>query len=224
YTMVEVYINSLVDHITAAQNEGGTTDGDCEYLPDIQPSYTVATSTRIPSTWSFGHDITLSNDAGKSYGTRGDYIRLTRDVRHTLTLPSRAEVDRIRFEGFTYYNSDSYSDASLTEFNGTVYPESTFAIAKNSDISTAPSSFEIKLAEPATDKITFVWQGNNPCLRITIFTSNPPATAAIGEIRRDQPEGSYDTAWYTLQGHRLPAEPSAPGLYIHRGRKIIIRN
>ncbi len=83
YTMVEVYINSLVDHITEAQNEGGTADGDLEYLPDILPSYTVATSTRIPSTWNFGNDITLSNDAGKSYGTRGDYIRLARDVRHT---------------------------------------------------------------------------------------------------------------------------------------------
>ena len=224
YTMVEVYINSLVDHITEAQNEGGTADGDLEYLPDILPSYTVATSTRIPSTWNFGNDITLSNDAGKSYGTRGDYIRLARDVRHTLTLPSRAEVDRIRFEGFTYYSSDSYSDASLTEINGTAYPESTFAIAKNSDISTVPSSFEIKLDEPAADRITFTWQGNNPCVRITLLTSNPSTTAAIGTTVDYPTEGyGYDPAWYTIQGHRLPAEPSVPGLYIHHGRKIIIR-
>lgn len=227
YTMVEVYINSLVDHITEAQNAGGHADGDLEYLPDILPSYTIATSTRLPSTWQFGHDIVLSNESGKSYGTKGDYIRMARDIRHTVTLPDRATVDRVRFEGFTYYGSDSYGDASLVELGGTAYTPSAYAIAKNTDTSTAPSSFEVKLDSPASGELTLTWEGNNPCVRITLYTSNP-STSGIDEIIVE-PSGassagfSADPAWYTIQGHRLPGVPEHPGLYIHQGKKIIIR-
>ena len=30
-----------------------------------------------------------------------------------------------------------------------------------------------------------------------------------------------DTEWYTLQGFRLGHKPTTPGIYIHRGRKVI---
>lgn len=228
YTMVEVYINSLVARITEAQNAGGTSDGDLEYLPDVLPDYTIATSTREGSTWGFGHGIALANDGNKSYGTKSDYIRLARDVRHTITLPARAAVGRIRCEGFTYYGSDTYTDASLTELNGREFPAGTYVIAKNSDASTTPTAFEATLDKPATGELTMTWAGNNPCVRITLYTTNA-STSGIGEITVILPADgsasgfSADPAWYTLQGHRLPAEPSRPGLYIHRGKKVIIR-
>lgn len=31
------------------------------------------------------------------------------------------------------------------------------------------------------------------------------------------------SGWFTLQGHRLPFSPSAPGLYLHNGRKVLIK-
>ncbi len=228
YTMVEVYINSLVAHITEAQNAGGTSDGDLEYLPDVLPDYTIATSTREGSTWGFGHGIILANDGNKSYGTKSDYIRLARDVRHTITLPARAAVGRIRCEGFTYYGSDTYTDASLTELNDSEFPAGTYVIAKNTDASTPPTAFEVTLDEAATGELTMSWTGNNPCVRITLYTTNA-STSGIREITVTLPADgsasgfSADPAWYTLQGHRLPAEPSRPGLYIHRGKKVIIR-
>ena len=30
-------------------------------------------------------------------------------------------------------------------------------------------------------------------------------------------------AWYTLQGVKLSDKPSMPGVYIHQGRKVIVR-
>jgi hypothetical protein len=34
-------------------------------------------------------------------------------------------------------------------------------------------------------------------------------------------ETTDDTEWYTLQGFRLGQKPTSPGIYIHRGRKVI---
>ncbi len=36
-------------------------------------------------------------------------------------------------------------------------------------------------------------------------------------------DGPSCDAWYTLQGQRLTASPSAPGIYIHHDRKIMVR-
>ena len=229
YTMVEVYINSLVSHITEAQNAGGTADGDLEYMPDILPEYTIATSTRNGSTgWEFANGISIANDANKTYGTKSDYIRFAAGTRHTITLPDRAIVSRIRCEGFTYYGSASYTDASLIELNGSTFEPGTYTIAKNTDATSTPTSFEATLDQPASGSLTLTWDGNVPCLRITLFTNNS-ATSGVDEIVIDTnsntPDSrgfSSDTAWYTLQGTRLPGEPTYPGLYIHRGRKILI--
>jgi hypothetical protein len=30
-------------------------------------------------------------------------------------------------------------------------------------------------------------------------------------------------AWYTLDGRQLRARPAKKGLYIHRGRKVVVR-
>ncbi len=35
--------------------------------------------------------------------------------------------------------------------------------------------------------------------------------------------GNEDKAWYTLQGHRLSEKPGRAGLYIHGGRKVMVR-
>ena len=40
----------------------------------------------------------------------------------------------------------------------------------------------------------------------------------ISLIEREQAD---DTEWYTLQGFRLGHKPTSPGIYIHRGRKVI---
>jgi len=46
---------------------------------------------------------------------------------------------------------------------------------------------------------------------------------AISEIYSVTKASAGDNAWYTLDGRRLSSEPTAPGIYINRGRKIIIK-
>ena len=36
-------------------------------------------------------------------------------------------------------------------------------------------------------------------------------------------EMSNGSAWFTLSGTRLSAQPTKPGLYIHGGRKVVIK-
>ena len=38
-----------------------------------------------------------------------------------------------------------------------------------------------------------------------------------------QKEGSQADAWYTLDGRKLNGKPTTKGLYIHNGKKVIIK-
>ena len=44
-----------------------------------------------------------------------------------------------------------------------------------------------------------------------------------GEMRNGNDEMSNGSAWFTLSGTRLSAQPTKPGLYIHGGRKVVIK-
>lgn len=46
-------------------------------------------------------------------------------------------------------------------------------------------------------------------------------TTGISDVAKT--EDADDNAWYNLQGMRLDSRPAAPGLYIHHGKKIIVK-
>lgn len=46
---------------------------------------------------------------------------------------------------------------------------------------------------------------------------------AISEIYSVTKASAVDNSWYTLDGRRLSSEPTTPGIYINRGRKIVIK-
>lgn len=52
---------------------------------------------------------------------------------------------------------------------------------------------------------------------LTIWLYGP---AAIQGIRQHQDKA--ETPWYTLQGQRLPNQPTKPGIYVRKGRKTVI--
>ena len=61
--------------------------------------------------------------------------------------------------------------------------------------------------------------------RITVkLVSASGETTAIGTLDTTTGEVSFDSvAWYTLDGVRLSGQPSKPGLYIYKGKKIIVK-
>ena len=46
---------------------------------------------------------------------------------------------------------------------------------------------------------------------------------AITSIIADESLRPTDESWYTLDGRCLSSEPTAPGIYVNRGRKIVIK-
>lgn len=50
---------------------------------------------------------------------------------------------------------------------------------------------------------------------------DPGTNTGIDEITVNS--DNADPSWYTIDGRQLPNEPVAPGLYIHKGKKVIKR-
>ncbi|MDE6611561.1 MAG: hypothetical protein K2K22_03260, partial [Muribaculaceae bacterium] len=167
YTMLEVYINSLVEHITEAQNEGAAADGYIERHAPVMESYTLSNETRIDGSWSFDGDFSMSNSMNGSYYTSGAYIGVSRDICHTITLPERVQVDAVSITGHTRYSSATFGDASLVELAGSTFESGDYSLAKGAE----DSSFKVILDKPATGSMTMTWTGNIPLMMITLHTS-----------------------------------------------------
>lgn len=219
YTMLEVYLASLVKHITEAQNAGGTAEGDIQEYEPVEDAYIIDTTTREGNTWNFGHGISVSTSSG-GYTTSGDMIGYGRNMQHNITLPGGAVIRWVKFEGRGRYSTSSYTAAHLVELNGTEYPEGTYSLRKPADSNdTDNNAFDVALDEKgAINNLTMTWKGNNPLMRVTLHTTE---FSGVNDVAVDI-DDYYDEGWYNLQGIRFDT-PSSPGLYIHKGRKVIVR-
>jgi len=141
-----------------------------------------------------------------------------RDQDHLITLPGGAVITWIKFEGMGRYTSSSYTDAKLVELAGTSYEDGQYSLPKGD----TPAEFAVAIPDGGIKhNLSMRWTGNNPYLRITLYTTEVPATLGVIGVAVDEEESS-DDSWYNLQGIRV-SHPSTPGIYIHRGKKIIIR-
>ena len=55
-----------------------------------------------------------------------------------------------------------------------------------------------------------------------IFFFNDPETTGITHVNNNN-VSTDDDAWYSLDGRRLSGKPAQKGVYIHKGRKEVIR-
>ena len=131
-------------------------------------------------------------------------------------MPERASVSRIKVQGYGRFTGDSYDDASLTQLGGQKYATGTYTLPKGSE----PGEFTVDIEPAATGTLDMSWSGNNPCCVITLYTDNSELGIDSPEIAPAETAG--DDRWFNLQGIEV-AEPNAPGLYIHNGKKILIR-
>lgn len=58
---------------------------------------------------------------------------------------------------------------------------------------------------------------------LNLYTDSFKVTSLITGIRNTIVSSTSDKTWYTLDGCRLTEAPSRQGIYIHNGRKIVIR-
>ncbi len=138
---------------------------------------------------------------------------MARDVQHTVSLPEGAEITWIEAEGRARYSTDKYPAATLSELNGNAYADGQYSLPKGD----AAGSFSIVLDQPASNSLTMTWTGNNPYLKLILHTTSPLGVTDVTAGSR-----KTDNRWFNLQGIEVDS-PSVPGLYIHNGKKILIK-
>ena len=57
--------------------------------------------------------------------------------------------------------------------------------------------------------------------RVTDFEAE--LSTGIHDVFDDQVERAEDGAWYTIQGQRLTNKPQSKGIYIHHGKKVLVK-
>lgn len=241
YTMLEVYLNELVADITAAQNADGELLGSTKYCDPLKDEYvmTVENCIGTPSAWRFEGDIAVTG--GQSYTHNGSYLRASLG-QHRIVLPRGSEVYAVRITGRGQESAvqmgvaDGEELVHLTEINGETFArgEKTLPGRKGKD-----TVIEHTLREPARVQLTLTFENNAPDIKELVLYARP-STVGVEELESDLPEGGnadaadIDLSWYDLTGRRvagatgsqseyLPEASLAPGIYIHCGRKVVVK-
>ena len=129
----------------------------------------------------------------------------------TLDLEADAEFKLItpNGEGWKWFGGE--------DANGVGY----FLI--NEDLFNAPISLvdgaNFKVEEAGNFTIRVMEQGNKAVQEPLVMVVTKNAPQAITTISNDK----VDNAWYNMSGIRFESKPAAPGIYIHNGKKVIIK-
>jgi hypothetical protein len=231
YTMLEVYMNSLVNDIMVAENEEGTATGNTISSGDKETSTVTLSQTTYTgiagasSPWSFDNDYTITNSKSKTYTTGSESgIKFSTGVPFTVNLPSNIQVDSVTFVGYDNYNG---TDSYLSELNGTTYSSTDYVFTqKNTSGVYTVCSHTVPLTSPATNSFSFTFQGNQVVvyLILTIQTS----TGITKTILSSDPNLRVDV--YSIDGRKIrsnrlysqAAEGLSNGLYIIGRQKVAI--
>ncbi|MFT3753806.1 MAG: pectate lyase [Paludibacter sp.] len=235
YTMLEVYMNSLVAEIMAAGNEGGVASGSIEggttnngssKITLSQSTYSGVSGALSPWTFNGGYSITNNNSKGYSAGSESG-IKFSTGVQFTVNLPVGTTVDTIRFVGYDNYSG---TDSYISELNGTTYGSTNYIFTQKdaSGIYTV-CSHTIPLVSPATGSFTFSIAGNQTVLYIVLSTKTTTGSRTQ-TILADQPNMPVNV--YTIDGRRVRNNVAknealiglANGIYIINKQKVLVKN
>ena len=231
YTNIEVYCNSLVQHIMLTENEDAEQKVEEYYpayttergkhvaainMPEIPAvsnvEYTLSQSTNMggnnTSTYYFDEGLTITNGKSKGYATgNNDGIKYSAGVQYTIHLPADVAIDKAVFTGYDNYTD---ADAYLGEVNGTSYDATTYVFPKTK----ATVINTVEFATPATNTITFTPQGKQMVLIIKL--EGTKGTTGINETTAGKND-IVATEFYNLHGIRV-AQPQAGALTIRIDR------
>lgn len=233
YTMLEVYMNSLVAHIITGGNDNGTPTGST--LEDIKSevksvllahnTYTGAASAQSP--WTFDGGYSITNEAGKAYSTGSEMgIKYSAATQYRINMPTGITVDSVTFTGYDNY---AEGDSFLGELNGTSYSSTDYVfIRKNASGAYTVATYTVPLTTPATGSFTFTFQGKQVVLRITLWTRTSTGAEKVFITPLD-PDGLTNV--FAINGslikrnvvRRYALEGLAAGVYIVDKMKRIVR-
>jgi len=212
YTMLEVYMNSLVADITADQYADGEPQG---YTINVGESmyteYDISGQTSNGD-WSFSGGFKMNQTGTPATGSYGT-IKYSANKQYKLTLPTGMQFSAVDFYG--YANADGGS-SYLSEVNSTTYGDSDLAFPAR-DASPNSATHTVTFDQPLSGTLTFTPKGSQTCLKLTLHVAD---ALGIVDTKRDPLPVTTDEV-YTLDGRHV-TNPQK-GFYIIRGQKVVIR-
>lgn len=189
-----------------ADNVSITPNGTAELVISLSGSTDVARGAQFDINLPDGIEV-VSNSSGRLQYERGEILNDDESVSI-----QKVKSGAVRVILYSMYNDPLKSangeilrvplqadGAAVGEYTGSL-TNIKFGVDGNSYISGSDEQGFLKDSE------------------FTITVSNP---TGIGRISVEDEDS--DTAWYTLMGVRLSNKPVQAGVYIHNGRKIILR-
>lgn len=216
YTMLEVYLNSLVEDITTGQNAGGEQIGDIKEAGEepVSSEYELTPQTSNGNDWTFSNGFKIESPkdyaTGKSYDIVG--IKYSRNANYAIIIPKGLSIGKVEFKGCCNDdNGTAYlSELGKQKFNTTDY---VFLPRKGGET----KNYTITLDQPATDKLPFRFSGDAQVVMvIKLFTASTTGIENVYEIKMPSNDRTYN-----LQG--IEVKNPGKGIYIRGGKKVIIK-
>ena len=209
YTMVEVYMNSLVAEITADQYADGEPQGMTINVGEaMDPEFEISGQTSYDN-WSFSGGFKMNQTGSPATGSWGT-IKYSANKQYKLTLPEGMQFTNVTF--FGYANADGGA-SYLSEINGTAYGENDLAFPAR-DASPNTAKHTINFDQPLTGTLTFTAKGSQTCLKLTLYAMQTQGITDF--VHRPLIIDRY----FDLQGR--PVTNPTKGIFIINGRKVVL--
>ena len=213
YTMLEVYMNSLVADITAAQNEGGNPQGKVINVGESQYNAYDISGQTSNGDWTFSGGFKMNQTGSPATGSYGT-IKYSANRQYKLTLPDGLHFSSVDFYG--YANADGGS-SYLSEINGTTYDADVYPFPAR-DATPGSITHSISFEKPFSGTFSFTPKGSQTCLTLTLHVNQP-----TGIIQMDDSgiqSLRLDNTVYSLDGRRVTTPKK--GIYMIGGKKVVV--
>lgn len=178
-------------------------------------------------------DATVSCDCWNFVGTYRKlvWIDATLDVAQTdvggefNNSESKEPVEVGDFYGFAAKSSDEVGDTGGSVSAGEF-------VKCSGDGTTANSAFILPLraylqyvgtdANNDTKKLTRQSGNNRPTSIAVVLRDANGEVTNVGAVSKETGEITFE-GWFTIDGIKLPAEPTESGVYIHNGKKVVVK-
>ena len=223
YTNLELYMNAIVDHITQAQNEGGTPEGCIEYATeeDLTGAINIPTNELNPDKAEISIDKS-GKQAAKVLNRSFDSFS-NGDQATFLLNCKQSGIYTISLDAATT-RSDFKLVIEITDVaSGITEVDKTIAVINTGDWQKYKTyTFETGGMTEGTKRLTMTWlstkgQYTGNVKNISLLLSNADGIQSVPTTLSPSSFIIYD-----LKGHTVTTL-SKKGIYIRNGKKIVIR-
>ncbi len=173
-------------------------------------------------TLNFSKSSLTSIEAGKPYlvSTNGEDILTLMFEKAEITASTPVSSEFTLDESTKLSMKGTYAPVAFTEENKNVLYVGSDGQLHYADATTSINAFrayfEVESAESGSSQ-----DAAGVKAFVLNFTGSDSEATGISSVKTAT--GDADDAWYDLSGRRISVRPSAPGIYIHGGKKMVVR-